>query len=306
MILRRVLVTGASGFVGRHVIPALLRRGYEVHGIGRTCPDCLPSGIQFHVADLLDARATADVVKRVEATDLLHLAWYVTPGLFWHAPENLDWVAASLTLYRAFVGAGGSRLVGIGSCAEYDWNHALLDEADTPCRPATLYGVAKHSLHQILAAAAAQDGLSLAWARLFFLYGPHEAPSRLVPHVTLSLLRGDPALCSDGIAERDFMHVEDVANALATVLESGYTGPLNIASGDCRPVSEVITAVASELGHLDLVRLGARPTASGEPARLAATTSILHDLVGFQPDWGMIDGIAQTVGWWRSRFQPRS
>ncbi len=303
MTQRRVLVTGASGFVGRYIIPALLRRGYEVHGIGRTRPDSMPPDTQFHIADLLDAPTSAEVVKRVEATDLLHLAWYVTPGLFWRAPENLDWVAASLSLYRVFASAGGRRLVGVGTCAEYDWSQALLDEAGTPCHPATLYGVAKHALHQVLAAAAAQDGLSLAWGRLFFLYGPHEAPSRLVPDVALSLLRGDPALCGDGNVQRDFMHVEDAAGALAAVLDSDHTGPVNIASGECRPMGDVIASVAAELGRPDLVRFGARPTQTGEPAQLAAATSVLHDRVGFRPAWGMSDGIAQTVGWWRSKLQ---
>ena len=300
MTQRRALVTGASGFVGRYVIPALLSHGYEVHGIGRACPGNLPVGMKFHVADLLDAQATAEVVKRVEATDLLHLAWYVTPGLFWRAPENLDWMAASLSLYRAFAAAGGRRLVGVGSCAEYDWTYALLDEADTPCRPATLYGMAKHALHQVLAAAAAQDGIRLAWARLFFLYGPYEAPSRLVPDVALSLLRGDPALCGDGTAQRDFMHVEDVAGALVAVLASDHIGPVNIASGECRPLRDVIATVAAELGRPDLIRLGARPPSVGEPARLAAANYVLSQAVGFTPAWPLAVGIRQTANWWRA------
>ena len=296
---RRVLVTGASGFVGRHTLAPLLAQGFEVHAACRHRIDGGPPEVIWHTADLLDHRAASALVDRVRPSHLLHLAWTVTPGLFWRAAANLDWVAASLLLYRAFAEAGGRRLVVTGTCAEYDWDHALLDEASTPCRPSTLYGVAKHALHQVLDAAARQDGLSLGWGRLFFMYGPHEAPGRLVPDVTLSLLRGQPALCGDGKAERDFMAIEDVAAALVAVLASDHHGAVNIASGRCVPLSEVILGIADVIGRRDLVRLGARPPAPHDPARLAASTVVLHDRIGFRSCRGLLNGLAATVDWWR-------
>jgi len=294
----RVLVTGASGFVGRHTIPALLARGFEVHGAARTAID-LPGVVQ-HRVDLLDVGAVARLMGATRPSHLLHLAWTVTPGAFWTTPDNLDWVAASLHLYRAFAAAGGRRIVGVGSCAEYDWGGDLLDEAATPCRPGTLYGVAKHALHQVLATAAGQDGISLAWARLFFLYGPHEAEARLVPDVTLALLRGRPARCGNGLGSRDFMHVADAGAALAAVLDSGHAGPVNVASGECVRIRDVILGVAGIVGRPDLLQLGARPSSPGDPPRLAAEVGILTRL-GFRPGHTLATGLPATVEWWRAR-----
>lgn len=296
----RVIVTGASGFVGRHVVSDLLRRGYEVHVIARSPSAHAAPGVVQHRADLLDQAATARIVADVQATHLAHLAWFVTPGLFWRAPENLDWVGASLALYRAFARAGGTRMLAVGTCAEYDWAHDTLGEA-TPCRPSTLYGTTKLALFHILQAAALQDGVGLAWARLFFLYGPHEQQARLVPDVALSILADRPVLCGDGIAQRDFMHVEDCARALAGVLGSSHVGAINVASGTCVPLAEVIAAVAERLGRADLVRLGARPTPPGEPARLAADVTRLRQILGSGVARPLHDGLAATADWWRER-----
>jgi nucleoside-diphosphate-sugar epimerase len=305
MTAMRVLVTGASGFVGRHALAPLLAHGFEVHAVSRHPLPGAPAQVVQHGADMLDAAAAAALVERVRPSHLLHLAWTVTPGQFWRAPENLDWVAASLLLYRAFVQTGGQRVVVAGTCAEYDWSHDVLDELATPCQPATLYGTAKHTLHQLLAAAARQDGVALAWGRLFFLYGPHEAPSRLVADVALSLLRGQPALCGDGTARRDFMAVQDVAGALVAVLAGNHVGPVNIASGECIPLRDVIFGVANAVGRPDLVRLGARPTSPGDPAQLAARTEVLRDAIGYQPSWTLQDGLAATVAWWRTQEDNR-
>lgn len=298
--MRRVLLTGAGGFVGRHAVAPLLARGYEVHAAVRR-PGAVPPEVVQHAVDLLDPASSTALVRAVRPSHLLHLAWTVTPGAFWRAPDNLDWVAASLGLYRAFAEAGGRRMVVAGTCAEYDWSHPLLDEAVTPLRPDTLYGAAKDALHRVLAAAAVQDGVGLAWGRLFFLYGPHEAASRLVPDVVLSLLQGRPALCGTGTAERDFMHVADAASALAALLDSLHAGPVNIASGACVPIRDVILHAAAAVGRPDLVLLGARPASPGEPPRLAAATSILREQVGFTPRYALDDGLADTVAWWRSQ-----
>jgi hypothetical protein len=121
------------------------------------------------------------------------------PGTPRRANSGQQWttwtgVAGSLRLYRA----GGRRAVFAGSCEEYDWNHNLLDEVTTPLRPRTLYGTAKDSLRRLLAAAATQEGISMAWGRIFFLHGPHEPGLRLVPSVVNALLAGEEAQCTDG------------------------------------------------------------------------------------------------------------
>jgi nucleoside-diphosphate-sugar epimerase len=289
---RRVLVTGAAGFIGRQAVPLLRDRGFEVHAPGRAEADLLVPGVP------------ATLIERVRPTHLLHLAWNAIPGQFWTAPDNLDWVAASLALFRAFAAAGGQRVVCTGTCAEYDWSHSELDELATPCAPATLYGVAKDSLRRLLA--ASPEGVRFAWGRVFFLYGPHEAPVRLVPHVITSLLAGREALCGDGLVERDFMHVADVAAALVALLESDVNGPVNIASGQCLQLRDVIQSIGTQIGRPDLIRLGARPSPANEPSRLAASVRRLTEEVGFRSIRTFDHGIADTIAWWAGRASHRS
>lgn len=283
---RRVLVTGGSGFIGCHAVPLLRQRGFEVHVVGRD------------QADLLSPGVPASVVTEIQPTHLLHLAWNATPGRFWNAPDNLDWVAASLALHRAFAAVGGKRAVFAGTCAEYDGSDDLLDERTSPCAPATPYGIAKDTLRRLLMTFPC--GISVAWGRIFHLYGPHEARARLVPEVVTSLLAGRPALCGEGLIERDFMHVADVAAALVALLASEVEGPVNIASGVCCPVREVINKIASQLEQPGLVRLGARTSSSAEPQRIAALVNRLRDDVGFQPAHSLDEGLADTIAWWRA------
>ena len=254
--MKRVLVTGGTGFIGRHTLPELVARGFEVHVPGRSKPDAdFPSGVTFHECDLLDTGAASLLTARLAPTHLLHLAWCTTPGLLWTSLENLRWVAASLNLYLAFAKAGGTRAVMAGSCAEYDWSHTELDEASTPLAPRTLYGQSKHALRALLEQAGLQTSVRMAWGRVFFLYGPHEAPGRLVSDVIQSLIERRPADCSDGTQERDFMHVFDVGRAFATVLDSDIVGPVNIASGVCLPVRSVISILGSLFQASDLIQV---------------------------------------------------
>lgn len=299
---KRVLVTGASGFVGRHAIQELQARNYEIHTVGRHSLTQPAANLFQHPVDLADDQIVRRVFRTVAPTHLMHLAWDVTPGAFWSSSNNLDWVATSLRLYRAFGEHRGQRAIFAGSFAEYDWTHELLDEDTTPLRPTTLYGTAKCALHKLIAQASKLEGISTAWTRLFMLYGPHEHRARLVPYVVRALLQGHPALCSDGIAARDFMHVADAARALVTILDSDYQGTINIASGVCTPVRHVIATIADLTGRHDLVRLGVRPTPPDEPLRLAASTRILHGQLGFDPRFTLADGLADTVQWWRSQL----
>jgi nucleoside-diphosphate-sugar epimerase len=294
MTVRRILVTGAGGFIGRHVMAPLLARGFSVHAVSRTA---LP-GATCHAVDLMDVAATRAVVDSVQPTHLLHLAWTVAPGGFWTTRDNLDWVGATLALYRAFVASGGTRFVGVGSCAEYDWSPdavaAPLNE-DAPCRPATLYGTAKDATRRLLTQAAGLDGVSFAWGRVFFLYGPGEKPGRLVSDTIARLARGEPIDTTAGTQRRDFLHVADVAGALAALADSAVAGPVNIASGEDRPLAEFLGEIGRQLGQPSLLRFGARPMPVNEPARLAASVLRLRDEVGFVPRFREASGIADTI-----------
>lgn len=293
----RILVTGASGFVGWHCLAPLAARGFEVHALTRAAT--IPGAAACHAVDLMDPSGMRELLQRLRPSHLLHLAWTVTPGAFWSTRENLDWVAASLELYRSFVAVGGRRFIGAGTCAEYDWSPACvadpLDETVSPCRPATLYGVAKDSLRRMLDSAAALDDVSFAWGRLFFLFGPREKPGRLVSDAIARLTRGEPYKTTAGTQRRDFLHVADAGGAFAALAASSAEGAVNIASGDDHPLAELLALVAARLGGGELLRLGAVPMPPSEPARIAASVRRLREEVGFIPSLGLVEGIEDTI-----------
>jgi nucleoside-diphosphate-sugar epimerase len=289
----RVLVTGATGFIGRHALAPLVTAGHEVHAISSRTSLRDEGGVVWHQADLL---ASADVVREVAPEALLHLAWYAEHGKFWTATENVRWVEASLALLRAFTQTGGQRAVLAGTCAEYGWSGTgPLTEDSTPLRPATLYGAAKHGLHTVAEAYASQAGFALAWGRVFFLYGPGEEPGRLVPAVARALLAGEPARTTAGTQVRDFMHVEDVAGAFAALVDSAVTGAVNVASGTGVALKDVIELIAAAAQRPDLVELGALEQRPGEPERLVADVTRLRTEVGFRPRVDLQEGIERTV-----------
>ena len=299
--MSRVLVTGASGFLGRHAVAALAAGGHDVDAVARRpAGDPDPAGVTWHAADLLgDPR---ELVGAVRPERLLHLAWYVEPADYLRSPENLAWVGASLRLLRAFAEAGGRRAVLVGTCAEYDWSTGGVLAEDAPIAPATVYGGAKDGLHRAAAAYAREAGVELAWARLFFLYGPGEPEGRLVPAVARALLEGRPAETTAGTAVRDYAYVGDVAGALAAVLDAGLTGPVNVGTGTGVPLRDVIEGVAEACGRPDLLRLGARPERPGDPRELVAGVARLTGEAGFTPAVDLQAGLARTVDWWRSRI----
>ena len=294
--MKSVLVTGATGFIGRYTLLRLQALGYQVHAVSnQSTPNKNIELVTWHCANLLAPGEITALMNKVRPTHLLHFAWYAQPGKFWTAPENLDWVKATLCLMQAFYEVGGYRLVMAGSCAEYDWSFDCCSEVSTPCHPATLYGSAKHSVQILLNAWAAKTGLSSAWGRIFFLYGPGEYPSRLVPSVILSLMNHQNARCTHGNQIRDFMYVEDVAAAFVALLDSEITGPVNIASGIPVALKDVIHTISDLLNQPNLVQLGAIPTKFDEPHTLVANTSLLNDRLGFKPQYNLRDGIVRTI-----------
>jgi nucleoside-diphosphate-sugar epimerase len=291
------MLTGATGFVGRHALVALAQAGHEVHAVARKGGH-EAGGVTWHEADLL---AGCDVVRDVEPEVLVHLAWYTEHGRYWTSVENLRWVEASLALLRAFAAVGGRRAVVAGSCAEYEWSRDIYPE-DAVKRPATLYGASKHGLETIARAFAEQAEISLAWGRLFFLYGPHEAPARFVPSLVRALLRGESASMTDGSQRRDFLNSADAGRAFAALADSSLTGAVNIASGEGVALRDLARQIASYAGDVDSLQIGAVPSRDGDPPSLVADVRRLREELGWVPRIALDDGLRDTVASWRERL----
>ena len=298
--MKKVLVTGASGFIGRQCVPLLVSKGYEVHGLSRGEPGVTENpNVIWHQMDLLTPGCPTELISQVRPDCVLHLAWYAVPGKFWDAKENLDWVRASLEMLRAFADSGGTRIVAAGTCAEYGRSTGECVENATPLLPTTLYGSSKHSFERMLRSSSERTGLSSAWGRIFFLYGPYEHPSRLVAYVVRSLLQVEPALCSEGKQILDLMHVEDAASAFVALLDSEVQGPVNIGSGRPVTVRDVVQEIGRQLGRSELIRFESR-AANSEAEGFWANTQRLTNEVGWAPHYALSSGIKQTIEWWRS------
>ena len=302
----RVLVTGAAGFIGSHVTRILVSRGDEVIALERPGADKsrisdVVGQVEYRECDLGDAPLLQTTVSQIRPEICAHMAWYTEHGKYWHAPENLDCVMNSLALVRLLANCGCKRILVAGTCAEYDWSHERLIEGVTPCIPRTLYGASKYALFLMLEKFCAMRSMALAWPRYNFIYGPGEAPGRLVPTIIRKLLSGKDVPLTHGLQKRDFLYVEDVASATVAVLKSSVCGPVNIGSGQPVVIREVAETVSRIIGGSGRLLFGAVPVSADEPDALMPDVGRLNNEVGWAPAWDLRRGLEATIAWWKSQ-----
>lgn len=287
----RVLLTGGSGFVGRYVLNALQHQGIEVVTVGRARAQ--PS-VPFIEADLLSSTDFGPLLQQVQATHLLHLAWYAEHGKYWTSPLNLRWTEATTRLVEAFCAAGGQQVVIAGTCAEYDWVHGYCREDSTPLNPVTLYGTAKDATRSLVMAVCAQHQVPCAWGRIFLPFGRGESTNRLIPSL-IDVFRGERAPFGvNATAYRDFLHASDVAEGFVRLLTTGASGAYNICSGEPVRLAEVVTTLASLLGADPEPVLALTTERPGEPPLLVGENLKLKAL-GWRPALTLAQGLERAL-----------
>lgn len=259
------------------------------------------AGTTWHQADLLDPTATRRLLEAVQPTHVLHLAWGTMDGHHWDSRENFDWVVAGVRLIEAVGAVGSQRLVLAGTCAEYAHSATPCVEEVTPLRPPSVYGACKAAVSTLLPAYASTLGVaSWAWARLFHPYGEGDRAERFIPTLIRTLSDRQQIACTPGHQRRDFMHIEDAAEALARLVDSDVHGPINIASGLPVAVRTFVTAIARQLGGLELVNFGARPASALDLLDLTADVTRQRAELGFEPMIPMADGVGRMLAWYRA------
>lgn len=297
------LLTGATGFIGSRIADELLERGRSVRASIR--PSSSRERIAA-VADRLDFRtldvftATPDELARlVEGVECcIHAAWYAVPGKYLASPENLGCVQGSLALLHALIAAGCKRAVFVGSCFEYDFDSGYLSEK-SPERPQSLYAAAKLATRHLAEQIARANGISFAWARPFYQYGPFEDSRRLVPYVIETLSKGEPVQVTKGLQVRDFLHVSDVGAAIASIALSDVEGVVNVGSSQPVTVRQIVSTIETQLGCTGLVQYGARPDNPTDPPFICADNRKLVASTNWSPRFDLASGIADTIRWSR-------
>lgn len=290
----RVLITGASGFIGSHVLHRLAMEKIDVLAIGRKKPRSIHEN-SFVQVDLLNRVEVQSCLRKLGATHLLHLAWVTEHSQFWSSPLNFDWVSASVHLISAFAAAGGKHVVTAGSCAEYDWTQGVCSEYLTPLVPITTYGIAKDATRRLLMSLCKNENLSCAWGRIFLAHGHGEDRRRLVPAVIEALSGTRPMFGVHRSVWRDFLHVSDVAEGLVTILRLGVPGEFNISSGNPVQIEQLIRLIGEQLNVDPEPLLDQEPPISiDSPKILLGDNRRLQEL-GWQARYSLQSGLSQTI-----------
>ena len=278
-MIKRLLATGVTGFVGAPCLQELLLAGFdEIHAVSRTGAGPAAPALRWHAADLRVEAAATGLVRDLRPTHVFHAAWTATPGTYLASPDNRAWMEATVAMVRAFAEQGGRRFVGVGSAAEYGPCVAPCVEDLTPLSPVSLYGETKAVTWQSIEAIADAHGMEAVWGRMFTPYGPGDRPQRLIPVAIAKLRAGEPVPLTRGDPWRDFVYTPDAARMLAGLMQASVTGVFNIGSGEPTTARSVIEAVADRLNmreRLQFADLGPMPW---EPAFLVADMRKVSEL----------------------------
>jgi len=306
---RRVLVLGASGFLGRRVAVQAAGLGAEVHAVVRDPARAARvlaravGGVRIHAVDLSTRPTVAALLEGVGPEIVLDLTGYgvrrdeLDPGSAELLNARLpEWIASSFPLDPDSDWTG-AQIVRAGSALEVGETAGEIREAD-PCRPTTLYGRTKLAGTLALARASAAAGVRAITARLFNVYGPGEPPGRLFPSLVRAARRGGPLPLTLGVQRRDFTFVEDAAEGILRLAGSPAAPGevVHLATGRLTSVREFALATARLLAiEEERLRFGELPAREDELDHGPVSIARLRVLCGWSPPSDLEDGLARAL-----------
>jgi len=304
---RRVLVTGATGFIGRWAARALTEAGADLCLSGRDAAllraVCDVYGIRGEIseADLAEPEAFARLYTQARPAAIFNLAGYGVdreerdPALSAAINTRLVQEMAEVIASGGASGWLGQQLIHVGSAFEYGPVEGELTE-ESPTKPTSLYGETKLAGTRHLLEVQARTGLRAVTARLFTVYGPGEHATRLLPSLMRAARSGEVLPMTAGEQQRDFIYVGDVAEGLLRLgMLDQAPGIVNLATGQLTSVREFVECAAEVLGlRAEQLQFGALPYRADEVRQAPVNTQRLEKLTGWRPACSIREGIRAT------------
>jgi UDP-glucose 4-epimerase len=300
----KVFLTGASGFVGSHLLTALLNsREHEVAVLLRDVKSAwriqgaIPE-VRVVEGELGDPTTYSRELEEFKPDAVAHLAWSGVGAVDRNSVDQWRNISATLELVQASAKAGAKHWVGLGSQAEYGPCQMKVSESATT-NPTTLYGAAKLSACELSGRWCRQMGLRHAWLRLFSSFGPGDNSDWLIPYVIRHLLSGESPSLTRAEQLWDYIYVEDAAEAVLSVIaQPNAMGVFNLGSGVARPLRTTIEAIAKHMKSNVPLGFGELPYRTDQVMHLEADIHRLHEVAGWHPKYGFNEAIQKTIAWY--------
>jgi len=308
----RVLITGASGFIGSHLTRRLVAEGADVHAVTSAVSSVYPirlvdvrQHIVLHEANLTDRSAMDAVVAEARPAVVWHLGAFTHVGKSWHRVDECIQtnIQGTVNLLEALDGSGYRRFVYTGTSEIYG-DVAVPFREDGPVMPISPYSVSKYAGERYCRMFRQGRGWPIVMLRPFNAYGPWQTPDRVIPEIIVRALRGQPLRMTRGIQTREFNFVEDLADGfLKAGLAPDIEGEIiNLGCGEEVSMRNVAETILELLGNPVAPEFGALPDRPTEIWRMYSDNAKARGLLGWGPTHSLRDGLAKTVDWYRAEL----
>lgn len=313
----RVLVTGASGFIGSHLTRRLVEDGAEVHALTPVVSSVYPirlidirERITLHEANLIDRSAMDALVEVVRPEIVMHLGAYTHVGKSWTRVDECVQanVQGTVNLLQALTGSGYRRFVNTGTSEIYGDIEVPFRE-DANVNPISPYSVSKYAAERYCRMFHQGRGWPIVCVRPFNAYGPWQTPDRVIPEIIVRALRGQELKMTQGRQTREFNYVEDLVDGFVLAgTVPGIEGEIfNLGCGEEVSMRDLATTILDVMGNPIEAQFGALPDRPTEIWRMYCDSSKARERLGWKPNHSLREGLEKTIDWYRAELaSPRS